>query len=109
MSLLYKSFSRGGNPKWKQWLFMSILAAAQVGFCAAPSNSVTIRDTSGAGQSNMPVTISRFFADTDIASYPQPRIAGVPLSVWQSDVKTRWKDGTVAHALISFTVNLSAN
>ena len=76
---------------------------------AAPPNSVTIVDTTGSVQSNRPFSISRVFAQGEIASYPQPVIGGQGLATWQSDVKNRWPDGSVKHAIISFTQTINAN
>lgn len=76
---------------------------------AAPSNFVTIYDTSGSPQVNRPITISRVFAAGEILNYAHPQIAGVPLSSWQCDRKTSWPDGSLSHALISFTATLPAN
>lgn len=71
-------------------------------------NSVVISDKSGSAQTNRPFTISRVFAKGDIPNYPQASIAG-SLVTTQADVQTRWPDGSVQHALVSFVANLPAN
>jgi hypothetical protein len=73
------------------------------------SNSVTVTDTGGSSQANRPFTISRYFTAGEIAAYAQPRVNGVPAAAWQDDVKTRWPDGSLRHALISFNASLAAN
>src|ERR1700731_554595 len=75
--------------------FVSILLAQP------PSNSITINDTSGAAQTNRPFTISRVFAAGEISHFPQARLQGALLPT-QADVKTRWPDGSVQHAMVSF-------
>lgn len=82
-------------------------------FCAfgliawAVPNSVTITDTSNTAHTNHPFTISRVFARGEIAHFAQAVIGGAPVTT-QCDVKTRWPDGSVQHALISFLANGSA-
>jgi len=75
----------------------------------AANNSVTISETSGAPQPNRPVTVSRVFAQGEIANYPRPSISGSALPQWQANVMSHWPDGSVKHALITFTQTLSAN
>jgi hypothetical protein len=86
-------------------------------FATAPTDSITISDTTGSTQTNRPVTISRFFASTEIAAYPQAGLCTdstcASVSSWlttQADVKTRWTGGSVQHAMVSFVVpSISAN
>jgi hypothetical protein len=70
---------------------------------AAVSNSVTIRETSGSTQTNRPFSISRFFAQGEIAGFAQARVNGTAVTT-QTDVKTRWADGSLKHAMVSFVV-----
>ena len=74
---------------------------------AAPPNHVTVSDVTGNPQLNRPFTISRVFAKGDIPHYAQASIGGVRLPS-QCDVKTRWPDGSVQHALVSFVTDLPA-
>jgi hypothetical protein len=37
--------------------------------------------------------VNRWFAKGEIAQFPKPAVGGVTPSVWQSDVKIRWRDG----------------
>ena len=71
------------------------------------ANSITIKDTSGAAQTNRPFTISRVFARGEIAHYPKAVIGGNQITT-QADVKTRWPDGSVQHAMISFLASVGA-
>src|ERR1700675_85263 len=73
------------------------------------SNSVTVTDTSGSLQTSRPVSISRIFTTGEIAAYAQPSGGGTPLTTWQCDRKSQWADGSLKHAIISFTQTISAN
>ncbi len=74
-------------------------------------NSIRIYETSGAPQANRPYTVLMLFVEGEFpqGTYPRPRINGVPASSWQADVKSRWPDGSVLSAFVSFPVSLSAN
>lgn len=69
-------------------------------------NGVTIRGINGSGE--RPFTISRVFAQGHIPRFAQAQVEGVPTPT-QCDVKTRWPDGSVQHALISFWADASRN
>jgi hypothetical protein len=64
------------------------------------TNSVTIRDDGGAGLTNYPLRLGRPFLMGEIMAFPQVVQDGVPLHT-QADVKTRWPDGSVRHAILS--------
>jgi len=68
---------------------------------AGPSNAITISDLGGNSGKSRPFTISRFFARGDIRHFAAARIDGT-VAMTQCDVKTRWPDGSVQHALVSF-------
>ena len=74
---------------------------------ALAANSVTIKDTSNSAQTNRPFTISRVFAKGEIAHFPKAVIGGNQITT-QADVKTRWPDGSVEHAMISFLASVGA-
>jgi len=63
-----------------------------------PSNSAT----------DVPIQIGRTFIKGEIPDYPQAVLDGVPL-LTQADVKTRWEDGSVNHAVISFILSSQAS
>jgi len=65
-----------------------------------PPNSIRIAASSEA-RSPQPITISRIFARGEIGQFAQAVIDGKPLES-QCDVKTRWPDGSLQHALVSF-------
>src|SRR5579883_1896167 len=93
----------------KSFFYAFILALGALTLAAQPpANSVRITDQSGSAQSNRPFTISRVFAQGDIPHYPQAVIGGAPVTT-QADVKTRWPDGSVQHAMISFLASVGAN
>ena len=76
-----------------------ILAAvlASLAFAGVPSNAIYLTNNTGSTV-NQPYIISRFFAQGEIRNYPKPS----GLSQWQAEVKTRWPDGSVQHALIAY-------
>ncbi len=66
-------------------------------------DNVTVTDSSGAGQTNRPISISRAFAQGEIANFAQASIDGSALST-QCDVKNRWPDGSLKFAVVSFVI-----
>jgi len=72
-------------------------------------NGITISEQDGVATTNYPIQVGRPFVQGDIRQYPQAVINGVAVPT-QADVKTRWLDGSVKHAIISFLIpNLPAN
>jgi hypothetical protein len=69
-----------------------------------PSNSLTIKNT-GATTSNYPAQVGRAFAQGEIPSGSLPRasVDGTPVDT-QVDVKARWSDDSLKHAIVSFLV-----
>jgi hypothetical protein len=74
----------------------------------APSNAVTVTETSGLNQPGRPFAISRVFAMGEIANFAQARVNGTPV-LTQCDVRTRWPDGSLKHAEITFIADLPAS
>jgi len=72
------------------------------------NNGVRIQDLSGRNQTERAVTISRFFAQGEIAEFAQAWVEGQQVPT-QCDVKTRWPDGSLQHALVSLRVSLPAS
>jgi len=66
-------------------------------------NSIALRDSSGHGKNNCPVRIARPFVRGEIKSAAQAVVDGRPIPT-QCDVKTRWPDGSVQHAILSFVI-----
>ncbi|MBN2366699.1 MAG: hypothetical protein JXL67_11070 [Calditrichaeota bacterium] len=78
-------------------------------FCTASSNIITITEKAGQSSSNYPLQIGRPFKRGEILNYPQIVIDGTEL-LTQADVKCRWDDGSVKHAVISCLIpSLPAN
>ncbi len=75
---------------------------------ATPSNSVAIAERSGVTQVARPFAISRVFAMGEIANFAQARVNGTPV-LTQCDVRTRWPDGSLKHAEITFIADLPAS
>jgi fibronectin type 3 domain-containing protein len=75
------------------------------------SNTITIKESAGVSTTNYPVQIGRPFVQGEISSsqLPQAVINGASIPT-QVDVKSRWADGSLKYAIISFVVpTLSAN
>lgn len=73
----------------------------------ASQNFVTL-STAGRPTLGSPVVISRVFARGEIKDYALASVNGVSLFS-QCDVKTRWDDGTVQHAIVSFRADENLN
>jgi hypothetical protein len=85
------------------WFFVAPLYAV--------SNSLTITESAGVTTNNYPVQVGRPFVQGEVPSggLPQASVNGV-LVPTQVDVKSRWGDGSLKHAIISFLIpTLSAN
>ncbi len=93
---------------------MIILWVIVTGWIIAPAhaanldNGITVTEASGSSQTDRPFTISRVFAQGDIPGFAQARVGGLAVPT-QCNVKTRWPDGSVRHAMISFKGTLSAS
>lgn len=68
-------------------------------------NGLRVYNWAGEAQPDRPLTISRFFAQGEIKEFARAIVNGQPLQT-QCDVKTRWADGSLQHALISFRATL---
>jgi hypothetical protein len=66
-------------------------------------NSITISETQGISSTDYPVQIGRPFVEGEVANFPQAIVNGKPV-LTQADVKQRWSDGSVKHAIVSFIV-----
>jgi len=90
----------------KQWFCLAALSLPLLGL----DNSIRIHEAGGASQSNRPFTALMLFLEGEFPSgtFPKPRINGTMPPAWQTDVKSRWPDGSVLSAFVSFPVSLSA-
>ena len=75
---------------------------------ANPGNGISVTEASGSSQTDRPLTVSRVFAQGDIPNFAKARVEGQAVPT-QCDVKTRWPDGSVQHAMISFKATLPAS
>src|SRR5436305_2485053 len=66
-------------------------------------HSIEIHETAGAATRNYPVQIGRPFLQGEIAHFPMAILDGAPVFT-QADVKQRWPDGSVKHAILSFLI-----
>jgi hypothetical protein len=85
-----------------------LLAAAQ---CLALSNQISITEKAGQTTVNYPIQVGRPFLTGEIRQYPQAGICTdancTGVSLWlatQADVKSRWPDGSVKHAVLAFLI-----
>ena len=73
------------------------------------NNAITITEPHGKDQTNYPVQIGRPFIKGEILDFPQAVVNG-SLITTQANVKQRYNDGSVKHAIISFILeSLPAN
>lgn len=87
------------------WLALSQWAAP----VWAQANSVTIREKAGVTTKLYPIQLGRPFVQGEIANFPRAVVAGTPVTT-QADVKSRWPDGSVKHAVLTFYLpTLAAN
>jgi hypothetical protein len=76
----------------------------QVSYTQGPvTNTMTISDASGAGETNYPLQLGRPFVEGAIPDAPQILINGAP-AVSQADVKDRYPNGSVKFAIMSTVV-----
>ncbi len=88
--------------------FIALAALVWVTLPAQP-NGITIREASGSTQTGRPVTINRVFKQGEITGWAHPRVNGIPVAMWQNDVRNRWDDGSLKIANISFLLNATAS
>lgn len=87
-------------------LFLCLAALSVTSFAA--TNEITIHEADGAAKTNYPIVIGRCFKYGEIKNYPVAVYSGSNITT-QANVKTRWSDGSVKHAIISFLVDLSSD
>ncbi|MFN7930345.1 MAG: BACON domain-containing protein [Blastocatellia bacterium] len=84
-------------------------AWVQVVAQADPTNFITIKEKAGVTTSQYPIQIGRPFVPGEVPNFPQAVVDGTPVPT-QADVKGRWPDGSVKHAILSFYLpTLAAN
>ncbi len=72
-------------------------------------NSIQIVELDNITTINYPIQIGRVFKKGEIVNFPQAVLNGNSLTT-QSNVKSRWGDGSVKHAVVSFLIpTLSAS
>lgn len=88
----------------KALIFLAFSAELTFGL----DNSITIHNVSGFSFSSRPVSVLMAFMRGEFPDgiYPRPRIGGEPAESWQVNVMSRWPDGSVMTAFVSFTVSL---
>src|SRR5487761_619060 len=71
------------------------------------TNSMTVSDASGAGETNYPLQFGRPFVKGAIPHAPQILVNGQPVPS-QADVKNRYPDGSVTISFVDTTANSNA-
>ncbi len=86
-------------------LLAALLACLLAGLASAqtPVTSVTIADKAGVTTANYPMMLSIIFKQGDVADHVTAKIGAQSLTT-QTDVKVRWPDNSVRHALVSFVI-----
>ena len=86
----------------KAAIFLMVLACLTAPV-AAQVTSVTVVEKAGVTTANYPMTVSMIFKQGDVASNVTAVVGGNNLTT-QTDVKVRWPDNSVKHALVSFVI-----
>jgi len=76
------------------------------GLFAITGNGIVIQETSGRTQQARHITVHKCFGQGEMPNFPRPRVSGVPLAQWQSDVDTRWPDGSTTCSFVTFVQRL---
>lgn len=84
-------------------IIVGSLLATGARAASVATNSMTVLDKSGVAQTNYPLQFARPFVQGEIADYPQVLVNGAAVST-QADIKQRWPDGSVKHAILSLLV-----
>lgn len=71
-------------------------------------NTATLKNVSGSTVTNYPLRFGRIFMQGELLDAPQILVDGSPVTT-QSNVKTRWGDGSVKHAIMSSVVSSMTN
>ncbi|MBS1808231.1 MAG: BACON domain-containing protein [Acidobacteria bacterium] len=105
------SLGRGLFQQWFSIVFLVGILGA-LSFVQAqpdPTNFLTIKEKAGVTTSQYPIQIGRPFVPGEISNFPQAVVNGAAVAT-QADVKSRWPDGSVKHAILSFYLpTLAAN
>jgi len=67
------------------------------------NNSVTITEPFGRATTDYPMQLGRPFAEGEIPNHPLVLVNGTAV-LTQANVKTRWEDGSVKHAILNFII-----
>lgn len=104
-----RDFAATTHPYLRSFLSTLAIVALWIHPSFGVVNSLTITEKAGLTTANYPLQIARPFVRGEIPSYPQAILMGTPLTT-QADVKTRWPDGSVKHAILTFLIpTLTAN
>jgi hypothetical protein len=81
---------------------LSFLSAAQL------VSPIAVKDVTGSQQQNRPTSVFMTFKRGDVPHFAQAVIGSVPI-LTQCDVRTRWPDGSLKQATVSFVYTIPAS
>jgi hypothetical protein len=104
------SFGRPNNGN-----YTGEINTRQLSDASRVGGTVTITNKSGAAVYEHPLQLARTFVEGEVANYPQigqcysSTCTAITWLPTQADVKTRWPDGSVKHAIISVILHSLVN
>ncbi|MCK6554766.1 hypothetical protein L6Q96_09335 [Candidatus Binatia bacterium] len=101
--MLTRGRVRSVDCRWRGILYGLAIICLWGHSAGAVTNSLTITEKAGSTTTNYPIQLGRPFVQGEIAGFPQAMVDGTPV-LTQADVKTRWPDGSVKHAVLTFLV-----
>lgn len=72
----------------------------------ALDNGVRLTNNQASDLTDWVHVVHRVFAQGEISGYPRPYVDGAAASSWQADVHSRWTDGSVKSAHVSFVATV---
>ena len=90
------------------WSAMIDTKRPRTAVAPAADDFVYVRDLGHEGGAARPVTISRVFREGEIPEFAQAVVAEQEVPT-QCDVKSRWPDGSVRHAILSFWLTMNSS
>jgi len=89
------------------WFLAYFLHGQPVVTGVPPANTIQLKVAAGQTVRKGPVLLSRFFRMGEIYGGAVARINGKNVAT-QNDVRSRWRDGSLKHAILSFQADLSS-
>lgn len=89
------------------FILCSFIISCLHSLAMSATNEIIITEADGSSKTNYPVTIGRSFKRGEIEDYPVAVYNGSNITT-QANVKKRWDDGSVKHAIISFLIDFNS-